>query len=247
MAAGAFVIDGTDEDFNLKPKEVPDPIPDDQRRISHDVYEARNILKLLKEQGAFRKDNPSFKEFITRVLQAAETGCTAKHVNTTLAAEALEQIRKDVVRRKGRAITYRYLSVLVKWALAGMAVGAVIILVAKFVVPELMGYGWVIMGSMAGAWISLAATRREISFEAMQDFVDLSYEPFIRMLFVGALASIVALFLQLKILTMAIGNVDLFTFPENLTVALLLGLIAGIGEKAVSVQVFERTRKLLGP
>ena len=128
MVAGAFEIEGEGEMFNLKHKDVAGGIPDDQRKISHDVYEARNILKLLKDKGAFRNDVESFNEFITRVLQAAKSGCVEQHVDTRLAAEALEQIRTDIVRRKGRAITYRYLFFLALWGLAGAGVAVVIIL-----------------------------------------------------------------------------------------------------------------------
>ncbi|HET7877057.1 MAG TPA: hypothetical protein VFN71_16155 [Methylomirabilota bacterium] len=249
MAAGAFAIDVNEhekDNFNLRPLDLPDPIPEDQRKLSHDVYEARNILKLLKEQRAFQHDAAAYNEFINRVLQAATVGCVARHVDTRLAAEALEQIRADVVRRKGRTITYRYLSALAGWALAGVAVGLLLVFAERFF-PGLTGYGWVIMGSMGGAWISVAVTRRDISFEGTQDFLDFRYEPFIRVLFVGCLTSVLALFLQLKILSLAIGGVDLAAFPDHIGWALVLGVIAGIGEKALSVQVIERARKVLAP
>jgi hypothetical protein len=247
MAAGAFVIDPNHggDNFNLRPLGNTD-IPGEQRRIQHEVYEARNILKFLREQNVFRDDS-SYAEFINRVLQAARAGCVGQHVDTTMASDALEQIRSDVVRRKGRIIAYRYLLGLAKTALAGMAFAVLVILASKYLVPGLKGYGWVIMGAMAGAWISSAATGREISFAGIQDFLDYGHAPLIRMLFVGALASVLALFLQLRFITLKIGTVDLADFSTQLTVALALGVIAGFSEKALSVQLIDRARRVLTP
>lgn len=97
--AGAFELEHPDsENFNLKPRDSRHgPIPEDQRKINQEVYEARNIPKLLKAQGAFRRQGPAYDEFMERVVQAARSGCVAPHgVDTNLAASALEQIRADV-------------------------------------------------------------------------------------------------------------------------------------------------------
>jgi hypothetical protein len=242
---GAFKLTGPqDENFNLEPKDIADRIPDDQRKISHEVYEVINVLKFLKNRGAFKGDDSSFKDFVKRVLEAARVGCTMDNVKTDLAAEALEQIRKDIIRRKGKRIHYRYLATLFALALGGMVVGMLAILAGRLA-GRPAGYGWVIVGSMAGAWLSLAATRGEVSFENMQEFLDLSFEPLVRMLFVAVLGSVFALFLQLNALSVSIGSVDLSKFSEGVRPALLLGVITGISERAVSTQVIERAKKVL--
>ena len=247
-AEPAFEFEDNDrtEDFNLKPRDNrPAPIPEDQRKITHEVYEARNILKLLKQQRAYRR-NDAYKEFIDRVVQAATVGCVARHVDTKLAAEALEQIRADVVRRNGRPIMYRYLMYLAAWALGGVVIGWLVVAGSK-AWPGLAGYGWIMIGSMVGAWISVAAGRWEISFDGIQDFLDVRFEPFIRMFFVGLLTAVFALFLQLKLIPLTIGDFDLSKFADDPTWALLIGVIAGIGEKGLSARVVERARKVLTP
>jgi hypothetical protein len=105
--SGVFEFENGDEseNFNLKPlDDRHGPIPDDQRKISHEVYEARNTLKLLKEHGAFRegkgKASVAYNEFMGRVIQAAKAGCIGPNVDTKLAGEALEQIRADIMREK---------------------------------------------------------------------------------------------------------------------------------------------------
>jgi hypothetical protein len=113
----------------------------------------------------------------------------------------------------------------------------------------LTGYGWVIMGAMAGAWLSVAAGRREVSFDGIPDFLNYGYEPIIRMVFVAVLSSTFALFLKLKVLEVAIAGTKLENFaePGNIGWALAVGLVAGIGERALSVQLVARAQNVLSP
>jgi hypothetical protein len=84
VAKGAFELDRRDDKFNLKPSDNRSaPIPDDQRKISYEVYETRNVLKLLSEEKAFKIGDEIYCEFIDRLLQAAYVGCVSPYVDTT--------------------------------------------------------------------------------------------------------------------------------------------------------------------
>ncbi len=247
VVKGAFELERSDDEFNLKPRDDRSgPVPDDQRKISGEVYEIRNILKLLREQGKFKKDSEAYDEFIKRILQAAYVGCVSPNVDTTLATVALEQIRADVVRRKGRRIIYDYLMFLGLWVLAGIGAGAAIAVASEFW-TGLAGYGWLIIGSMVGAWLSVAAGRREVSFDGIPDFLNYGHEPLIRMVFVGVLAAGFGLFLMLGIVSVTVAQFDFAEFPKNIRWALAIGAVAGIGERALSVQLIARARNVLGP
>lgn len=246
--APAFEYENGDmsENFNLRPRpDFTGTIPDDQRNISHDVYEARNVLKLLKDDKAIT--DALFKEFIARVTQAGYAGCVASNVATGLASGALEQIRADIVRRVGTPLTYRYLGALAVWALLGAGLGVLMIHVGPMIRPGTQGYGWVLIGAMVGGWFSVARSRWQIGFETIPEYLDIYYEPFVRLLFVGIVAEIFALFLHLSILTIKIGNADLSHFIEAISVALVVGFIAGSSERALSVQLVERVQKVLTP
>ena len=244
----AFEYEGGDmtENFNLRP--LPNfvgAIPDDQRGISHDVYEARNVLKLLKDDKAITEDQ--FKEFMTRVTQAGFAGCVAKNVATTLARDALEQIRADIVRRVGTPLTYRYLATLAMWAVLGVAVGVPMIFVGALIQRDTHGYGLVLIGAMVGGWFSVARSRWQIAFDTIPGYLDRYYEPFVRLLFVGIVAEVFALFLRLGIIAIKIGNADLSTFVIGITVPLVVGFIAGISERMLSVELVDRVQKALKP
>jgi hypothetical protein len=67
------------------------------------------------------------------------------------------------------------------------------------------------------------------------------------MAFVGVLSLAFALFLQIGILQVkvGVGDMDLSTFPKHIGLALAIGLIAGIGERALSVQLVTRAQSVL--
>lgn len=247
MAAGVFEIEDNGEEFNIKPKDIADPIPDDQRELNHDIYETWNIAKLLKEGGVFKSDDPSFTEYRTRLLEAANIGLIANNVKSKLASDALAQIQSHIVKRKGRTMVFGYLAVLALWAVAGAGIGVAVVLAVKFGATPLKGYGWVVVGAMAGAWLSLAAARRKVDFYDLPGFLDTRVEPMIRMLFVAAIAVAFAFLLQIGFLTLTVAGVDFSKFSSEASTALFLGLVAGIGERALSVQVIERVRRVTSP
>ena len=252
---GAFTLDDEHVDqkfagdnFNLRPLDNRlGPIPDDQRKISHEVYVVRNTLKFLYErkQRLATIAEKDYEEFIERVKQAARVGCTGVNVDTVLAATALDDIRGDVVQRYGRKIAFHYLLVLAAWAAGGILLGFIVIGTLRWSGLEaLSGYGYLLIGSMVGAWLSVASSRWEIAFDGIPEFMDMSAEPPVRLLFVGLLAMTFGLFLQLGIIPIKIGEVSLKTFNAMPQWALLLGIIAGVGERALSMQLLTRAKQV---
>ena len=79
----------------------------------------------------------------------------------------------------------------------------------------------------------------------VQDFLDTRYEPAVRLLFVAVLACVVGLFLQLGVFNFKIGSADLTKFADNPSWAFALGVVAGIGERALSMQVLARSKEVL--
>jgi hypothetical protein len=254
----AFELENNDrtESFNLRPlPALRSPIPEDQRQVAQDVYEVRNVLRLLKEDSAFGKKG-NYDEFLTRLLQAGHVGCVAPYVHTVLAASAIEQIRADIVRRVGRPLVYWYLAALAGWALVGLAVGiGGTYLIGRIIAASanrplwqaVIGVDWVFLGAMIGTWFSVAASRWQIAFDTIPDYLDRKVEPAVRILFVVVGAAVFALFLHLNLLTIKIGDVDFAHFDNFISTALLVGFVAGIGERVLSVQLLGRAKSPLTP
>jgi hypothetical protein len=232
------------------------PVPADQAKLSKDIYETKNILKLLSSEGWLgpkpKSDDDTYdtyKEFIKRVKEVADAGCIGPDIETALAADALTQIRADVLRRVGRPVAFRYLHFLALWGLAGALIGAVVEAGASYwtSVESMRHYGLVLVGAMAGAWFGVAVRRWQIAFEELPGFLDMIYEPLIRMVFVAVVALVFALFLDLRVLNITLGSVDLAAdfSGGSVETALLLGFIAGMSERAVSKQLTDQVGKAL--
>ena len=98
---------------------------------------------------------------------------------------------------------------------------------------------------MVGAWISVAAFRREVVLADLAQFMDSKYEPAVRLFFVGLVACSVALFVKTGLLSIVVGDLKLVEFPSKPEVAVVLGLVAGISEKKISVQLIQKARQVI--
>ena len=252
MTAGRFEIHTSDQrkhDFDLVRKTGDLPPPADQWAVCRNVYDTKNIVWLLNEKKAFAADGHTFASYMDRLRLAARSGCAIDHVAPEEALKALEAIRNDVVELKGRPAKYRYLLYLALWAAIFLAVALGMMLAAEMyygstespVKSYLVGYLSAISASVVAAWLSVAATRREISFYEMPQYLDFTFEPFIRLLFVSVLTLVLAFLLRLDLLTITVGNIQLDDVADP-AAAILIGLIAGIAEQAVTVQVVERIK-----
>jgi hypothetical protein len=229
MSKGMYeIIRMADGEFNIKPKDVADAIPEDQRQVHHDIYRTYNALKLMVEHKVFAVTDLEFENFRDRLLQAAEVGLAADNVKTRDAATAVRDIQADVVMRKGKRLIYSYLSRLGYWALGGSAIAILVHLFVPAELAAIRSYSLVLSGAMVGAWLSVASTRTSVGLDTI---------------FVALLAIALSLFLQEKLITIKIGDIDLASFTSNSAVALILGLIIGITEKALSLKFFERAKK----
>lgn len=182
------------------------------------------------------------KEFRTRLRQIAKTGLEGSFVQMEQAVEAHQDLRRELLTRKGNTVKYHYLAILACWAALGLLVGFAVYTLSPWTGAK--GYGLLVMGAVVGAWLSVASTRWSVAFEDLPDFLDSRVEPAVRILFVVVLAFAVGVALQAKLLQIILGGVDLATFVESAPVALLLGLVTGVSERALATRFIESARTL---
>ncbi len=251
MSEGAFTIEGSGlDDYDIKPRsDLAEPIPPDQRKLQKEIYRTRGILKLLTEQGVFGTKNKTqedteqdvvLKEFKTRLRQIAETGLTGTFVRVEHATDAHEDLRQELLTRKGNAVKFHYLAILAAWAGVGLVLGVALYLLG----PWPAGYGLLVMGAVVGAWLSVASTRWSVAFDDLPDFLYSQVEPPVRILFVVVLALAVGIALQAGLLEIKLAGADLKSFADSAPIALLLGLVAGVSERALATRFIEKARTL---
>lgn len=273
MPQGAFEIvdpapieSGHLDDYDIRPRAgLDEPIPQEQRELQKEVYRTRGILKHLEEQGMFESrgglrrrltfrrseeaeppgEQRMLVEFKLRLRQIAETGLTGDFVRVQHAAEALQDLREELLVRKGAAVKFRYLSHLAGWAAGGVLCGAGLYAVLRLPsIPWSELYGLLVIGAVVGAWLSVAATRWSVAFEDLPNFLDSKLEPLVRMLFVMALALAVGVALHAGLLKIELAGTSLAEFTKKESIALLLGLVTGVSERALATRFIESARTL---
>lgn len=270
MDPGAFVIQGDGlDDYDIQPRgDLDARIPEEQRELQKGIYRTRGILKHLEEQGVFRREGlrkrferrlstvtgkpvkppdqqKMLGEFKERLRQIAETGLTGDVARVQHAADAHEDLQRELLLRKGNAVKYHYLAILAGWAAVGLALGWLLHALGqtgRVLWDE--AYGLLVMGAVVGAWLSVAATRWSVAFEDLPDLLDSRVEPFVRMLFVVVLALALGVALRAGLLTMKLGDATLNGFVDSPRLAVLLGLVTGIGERALATRFIEGARTL---
>lgn len=243
MAEGMYqIIKKENGGFNIKPKDSAQVIPEDQRQIHKDIYRAYNALMLMVDHKVFAQNDPELATFLERLLEAAEVGLGAQNARTRDAASAVKDIQANIVTRKGKPLVYSYLTRLGLWALGGLVVAALAHAFMPATLTAIKPYSLVLCGAMVGAWLSIASTRTSVGLDTIHEFLDYGREPVVRLVFVALLAVAITLFLQEQLITIKIGTIDLASFKTNGSVAVILGLIIGITEKALSLKFFERAK-----
>jgi hypothetical protein len=240
------------EDFDLRPIPGAGVVPPEMRTLHHDVYETIGVLKALRNKGIF-DDNPhAFGEFVGRVIQATRAGLVGSNAQPRLGRDAIDQIRAEIVMRRGVRMKILYLLKLLAWAALGL-IPALILLAIGWVgsledgerTALVAGLGWVWIGALVGAWMSAAYRRGEVDFAGLPRFLDARFEPALRILFVGLLSVVVALGIRLELLEFSIEGHALASYTTDPLIGLLIGFVCGFAERAISRRLAQRVEDLV--
>ena len=176
---------------------------------------------------------------------------------TSLAKQSLRQLKADIMIREGTQIKLKYLSRLGYLAGGLATVGLIIWWVIQhgvncsvgIAIPQvcsISNYGLLWAGAMLGVWLSVAASRGRLTFEDLPTVVGRFREPMIRLIFAGTLGIVLGWFLSSKLIGLTFSGLDFSQFVSDPLVAILLGTISGISEKALSVRVIARSSEIIG-
>jgi hypothetical protein len=241
--AGAFRVyqdpnNARDIFFELQVADVPR----EQLELRDRVAGALSVLRIIVT------DKDRFAEYFRSLLSLAQAGLVGATANPDLSLRALEELKLDVTAREAGRIKNQYMKNLGMWALLVFA----ILLAARIAVHRcLWGNGFIEnllvfeMGTMAGVWLSFGTRKPILSFDSLHILEEDRLEPIVRLLFTGLLAMIMALAFHLKVVTVTLGDLTTNQLSSDPWVAGFLGLLSGVGEKALSTKVTKQAAALL--
>lgn len=192
-------------------------------------------------------DRPKLNEAAAKLTKLAQLGLVGPKPATPEAAAALQMFKLDVVNREAGRIKNDYMLLLGRWAL-GFGVACAI---AFFVFdhwpnlppPQIYRYRNVFLvlgGCMAGAWASFASRKVSLSFDDLAALEDDKLEPPLRLAFAGVLTTVLILVFCTGFANVVIGSFNGSRVLSSGSVAVLIGALAGLAEKALPAAIMQR-------
>jgi hypothetical protein len=231
-------------------------------RISH-VAQQRRVPALQRDVGydiMLRRSG-----YIKKLAGIARVGLESSEPSlTTLATQSLESLREEIVALEAGGVKNRYLRRLGWRCLlaASLSVAAYWSISYKCpidynhlpsqrlcadipVLSAFRNFFLLSAGTAVGTWLSFSLRRVILTFLDLASLEEDRLDPTVRVLFIIALSSVVGLLFWTEAVTIGIGKFH-SEFSVNGTYALLIGLMLGIAERAMSTAVSKRAADFAG-
>jgi hypothetical protein len=216
-------------------------IPQEQLELRDQCHAALTVVRIICP------DEKRFREYFDHLLGLAQAGLVGDTANPELAMRALEELKQDITAREAGRIKNAYMKKLGFWAAIG-----VVMLAATWGLLRWIGVGvWpknlavFEIGTMLGVWLSFGTRKPTLKFEELHILEDDRLEPVVRIAFAGILAATLALIFYLHVVDVKLGALSTERIADNPWVALLIGILSGVGEKALSTNVSRQAGILL--
>ncbi len=247
MAEGVFWVfrdkdDPRDIHCKLASEDIQD-VPEDQAALRDEVDRTLMVLRII-----FPKEDPKFEEYFRPLLSLAQFGLVGKAAQPKVANRTLTILREQIVAQEGGRIKNRYMKDLGYRALGLGLVATLAALALDRWCPSLKVLAHFLFlwaGCMAGVWLSFGARKRVLQFEDLYVLEQDRLEPVVRLVFAGGLTVILGLLFSTKTLVVALGSFQSWEFVDLVQVAVLLGLLSGFSELALSTKVEMQATQIL--
>lgn len=246
MEGHFLVAENEDEEFDISfqvNSTMTDDIPKNQQELYVKAESACNIIKALEHT-----DKQIKKKYFDKLLSLSRVGLVANPAQTETAEFALMKLKEEIVLVEGRRIKNHYMKLL---GLDALIIGMIASMVAE-VCFYFTGWSWcisalcIIIGALAGTWVSFGARKFEIEFEDIASLENDKMTPVIRLIYIAITALIFALLMNVGLIDVKVGNVDISKAFTSIKPALVIGILCGLVESKIGIQVYKKAVSLLG-
>lgn len=245
---GFFIVHANEnEEYDIRceihPEKGTELIPEIQQKLYVEVESANNIIKSLNDTNDTIKG-----KYFEKLLSLAQAGLVGDTAQPQLSFKSLEKLKEEIVLIEGQRIKNEYMK--------RLGINAIIICAAISIIWILIDYLFKIkghhmycmsyLGAMLGTWISFGARRFNIEFTQLSNLEDDMMEPWIRLVYIGMCSIIVILFINSGIITIKIGSISLKNIKTNLELQTIIGIICGLVESKIGVNIYKKAINIIG-
>jgi hypothetical protein len=225
----------------------------------HKSYLAHKIMSIVNSARTEAADKEVLaniadrrSHYIFKLADIARMG-TAAPGRVRFANSLLEGFKSDFVSLEGDFVKNRYVE---KLGTHALAIGTLFWL--PYVVLDLfrVHHGFfhtyksfllLAAAACAGTWLSFSLRRVTLGFADLANLEEDRLKPTMRLLFVIGLTWVIALFIAARIIDFKIGEVPLTAnLLHSGLIAVLMGVVCGISERALASVVSKRSDELIG-
>lgn len=217
--------------------------PADQQRLKNEIERTLSALRVLYVVSAGGK----FDEAFAKLLSLAQVGLVGPSPSTSVAEAALESLKNEIVDREAGRVKNDYMIKLGKWALGFCIAGVVLYFLSgtdwspsQF--RDYRNFFLLWSGCMIGVWCSFAARKAVLTFFDLARIEEDRLDPPLRLIFSGLLTFILGLIFLTGFANVVVGTFEGTKFIQDGAVALLIGALSGIAEKALPVAILQRAQ-----
>ncbi|MBV7258875.1 hypothetical protein [Erythrobacter crassostreae] len=230
--------------------ERDEPPPADQSALHEAIAEVLTTIRRLYISSNGEIAAP-FRLLYLRLYRLAQVGLTGK-AQPEVAKAALERVIDDLINSEGPKKKNLYLK-----RLSGAAGRLILFFVALYIfmryadgdfwgkidVSTAAASSFMVLwiGTSIGVCLSYAIRKAELKLRDLTVAEDDFLEPTARLIFAGALASVLGLLLNLGFVEIKIGDVALTDFAKSPPLALLMGVVLGLNELLLPQSISKRT------
>jgi hypothetical protein len=219
--------------------------PADQQRLKNEIERTLSALRVLYTGSVGGK----FEEALTKLLSLAQVGLVGQSPSTSVAEAALESLQNEIVDREAGRVKNDYMIKLGKWALAFCVAGAVLYFLSgtewsPSQPRDYRNFFLLWSGCMIGVWCSFAARKAVLTFFDLARIEEDRLDPPLRLIFSGMLTFILGLIFLTGFANVVVGAFEGAKFIHDGAVALLIGALSGIAEKALPVAILQRAQTI---
>ncbi|MFQ9186551.1 MAG: hypothetical protein ACLR3N_06860 [Agathobacter rectalis] len=226
MEGHFLVYENAEEEFDISfqvNSTMDSVIPKDQQELYVKAESACNIIKALENT-----DKQTKKKYFDKLLSLSQVGLVANPAQTETAEFALMKLKDEIVLVEGKRIKNHYMKYL---GIDALIIGAIasIVLGICFYFTRWIGcisVLCIIIGALTGTWVSFGARKFEIEFEDLASLI-------------------FALLMNVGLIDVKIGNVDISKAFTDIKPALVIGVLCGLVESKIGIQVYNKAVSLL--
>lgn len=200
-----------------------------------------------------RRNNPRYEEVVEKLLMLSQLGLVGVRGegNPTIARYALGRLQDEIAELDGARVKNDFLKKLGMWSVI-LSFPAWLVLAFFYYFQHdvadripLVNICALWSSNQIGTWISFATRKLDIGFFDLARIGEDQFEPPIRLFFTGVLSIIFALTIWAGLFSIQIGDFNASGWVSNPLVAVVLGALMGIAEKALPGSVRNKAEKLI--